>query len=275
MQNNNKISVVTINYNNPLGLNKTIESVVNQTFKDFEYIIIDGGSKEEDVSIIKSYQNHINYWVSEPDKGIYNAMNKGINVASGDFVIFINSGDNFTNSKVLEEVCYQLTPEFDLYYGDYNRIKPNSKRRKTFPEKLNFSFFYSGSLSHQSTFFKRTLFDDIFLYNEENKIVSDWEFYIYAICYKNVKYKYLNTVISDFDFTGISSNPKFKEIERLERKKVLEKFFPAFVEDYEKVSLLNSKRFQQIIHIQKSSFLWILFKGMISFFLLFTSRFKK
>ena len=112
-------------------------------------------------------------------------------------------------------------------------------------------------------------------YNEDNKIVSDWEFYIYAICYKNVKYKYLKMVISDFDFTGISTNPKFKHIEHLERKNTLEKFFPAFVEDYEKVSLLNSKRFQQIIHIQKSSFLWILFKGMISFFVLFTSRFKK
>jgi glycosyltransferase involved in cell wall biosynthesis len=275
MQNNNKISVVTINYNNPLGLNKTIESVVSQTFKDFEYIVIDGGSKVEDVSIIKSYQNHINYWVSEPDKGIYNAMNKGIKVATGDFIIFINSGDNFTDSKVLEEVQSKLTSDFDIYYGDYYRIKSNSKRRKSYPAKLSFSFFYSGSLPHPATFFRRSLFDEIFFYNESYKIVSDWEFYIYAICHKNVKYYYLKTAISDFDFTGISSNPKFNEIERLERKKVLEKYFPAFVEDYEKVSLLNSKRFQQIIHIQKSLFLWKLFKGMISFFLLFTSKFKK
>lgn len=275
MQNNAKISIVTINYNNPRGLKKTIESIVNQTYSNFEYIVIDGGSTAGDVEVINTYQNQINYWVSEPDKGIYNAMNKGIKAASGDFIIFMNSGDIFSNNLVLEEVYQHLTPEFDLYYGDYNRIKPNSNRRKTFPEKLNFSFFYSGSLSHQSTFFKRTIFDDIFLYNEENKIVSDWEFYIYAICYKNVKYKYLNTVISDFDFTGISSNPKFKEIENLERRKVLEKYFPTFVEDYEKVSLLNSKRFHQIIHIQKSAFLWKLFKGMISFFLLFTPKFKK
>ena len=272
---NPKISIVTINYNNKIGLNKTIESVVNQTYKNFEYIIIDGGSTDGDVEIIKTYQNQINYWVSEPDKGIYNAMNKGIKAASGDFIIFMNSGDIFSNNLVLEEVYQHLTPEFDLYYGDYNRIKPNSNRRKTFPEKLNFSFFYSGSLSHQSTFFRRTLFDEIFLYNEDNKIVSDWEFYIYAICYRNVKYKYLNMVISDFDFTGISANPKFKDLERLERKNTLEKYFPSFVEDYEKVSLLNSKRFQQIIHIQQSAFLWKIFKGMISFFLLFTTKIKK
>ena len=264
---NPKISIVTINYNNKIGLNKTIESVVNQTYKNFEYIIIDGGSTDGDVEIIKTYQNQINYWVSEPDKGIYNAMNKGIKVASGDFIIFMNSGDNFTNLSILEEVQSKLTSHFDIYYGDCIKIKLHSNRRKTYPEKLNFSFFYTGSLNHQSTFFKRTLFDTMFLYNEELKILSDWEFNIYAICYKNVKYKYLNTVISDFDFTGISSSPKFNEHERQERKDVLEKYFPAFVDDYEKVSLLNSKRFQQIIHIQSSPFLWKIFKGIISFLL--------
>lgn len=272
---NNKISVVTINYNNPQGLKKTIESVVNQTYKDFEYIIIDGGSSNEDVEIIKSYQNQINYWVSEPDKGIYNAMNKGIKQAKGDFIIFMNSGDNFTNLTVLEEVQSKLTFDFDIYYGDYNRIKSNSTRRKTYPEKLNFSFFYSGSLSHQSTFFRRTLFDEISYYNEDNKIVSDWEFYIYAICYKNVKYKYLNALICDFDFSGISVNPKFKKLENEERRAVIERYFPTFVDDYEKLALLNSKRFLQILHIQKSPFLWRVFKGLISLFILFTPKFKK
>lgn len=275
MQNNVKISIVTINYNNPSGLKKTIESVVNQTWKNFEYIIIDGGSTNGDVDIIKSFENQIDYWVSEPDKGIYNAMNKGIKKATGDFIIFMNSGDNFTNSSVLEEVQSKLTSDFDIYYGDYYRIKSNSKRRKTFPESLSFSYFYSGSLAHPATFFRRTLFDEIFFYNESYKIVSDWEFYIYAICYKNVKYHYLKTAISDFDFTGISSNPKFKELEIQERKAVLEKYFPSFVSDYEKISLLNSKRFQQILHIQKSPFLWSIFKGLVSFFLLFTPKFKK
>ena len=275
MQNNAKISIVTINYNNPSGLKKTIESVVNQTWKNFEYIIIDGGSTNGDVDIIKSFENQIDYWVSEPDKGIYNAMNKGIKKATGDFIIFMNSGDNFTNSSVLEEVQSKLTSDFDIYYGDYYRIKSNSKRRKTFPESLSFSYFYSGSLAHPATFFRRTLFDEIFFYNESYKIVSDWEFYIYAICYKNVKYHYLKTAISDFDFTGISSNPKFKELEIQERKAVLEKYFPSFVSDYEKISLLNSKRFQQILHIQKSPFLWSIFKGLVSFFLLFTPKFKK
>jgi len=275
MQKNAKISIVTINYNNSIGLKKTIESVVNQTWKNFEYIIIDGGSTSEDVDIIKSYENQINYWVSEPDKGIYNAMNKGIKKATGDFIIFMNSGDNFTNLSVLEEVQSKLTYDFDIYYGDYYRIKSNSKRRKTFPESLTFSFFYSGSLAHPATFFRRTLFDEIFFYNESYRIVSDWEFFIYAICYKNVKYHYLKSAISDFDFTGISSNPKFKELENQERKDVLKKYFPLFIEDYEKNIILKSKRFQQILHIQKFPFLWSIFKGFISFILLFTPNIKK
>ena len=88
-----KLSVITINFNNRDGLRKTIESVVNQTYNDFEYIIIDGGSTDGSVDVIKEYADRIDYWVSEPDKGIYNAMNKGIDVAKGEYCIFMNSGD--------------------------------------------------------------------------------------------------------------------------------------------------------------------------------------
>ncbi|WP_291275238.1 glycosyltransferase, partial [Flavobacterium sp.] len=100
----NMISVITVNYNNDNGLKKTIESVINQTYKNFEFIIIDGGSTDQSSEIIKNYQDKINYWVSEPDKGVYSAMNKGIKVANGDFLIFMNSGDVFINENVLQNV---------------------------------------------------------------------------------------------------------------------------------------------------------------------------
>ena len=99
-----KLSIITINLNNDTGLNKTIESVINQTLKNFEFIIIDGGSTDRSVELIKEYAGQINYYVSEPDKGIYNAMNKGIRQAQGEYCFFLNSGDYFVNESVLEKV---------------------------------------------------------------------------------------------------------------------------------------------------------------------------
>jgi hypothetical protein len=113
------------------------------------------------------------------------------------------------------------------------------------------------------------------LYNEEYKIASDWEFFIYAICHKNVPYKYLNLTISNFDFSGISSIGKFKDLDKEERANTINKYFPLFVEDYTQVSELNSKRFKQIFHIQNYSKAWKFLKMMISFTLLFVPKIKK
>lgn len=269
-----KISVISVNYNDKVGLKKTIESVINQTFNDFEFIIVDGGSSDGGKEIIEEYKERIDYWFSEPDSGIYNAMNKGIKVAKGEFVIFMNSGDTFANKEVLEKVESDLVDEFDIYYGDYNRVKTNSIRKKTYPEKLSFSFFYTGSLSHQSTFIRRKLFDDIFLYNEDYKIASDWEFFVYAICHKNIPYKYLKMTISDFDFTGISSVAKFKHIDHAERRMTLEKYFPLFMDDYLLVSEFKSKRMQQVLHIQQYPIAWKILKSILSIILLFTPKLK-
>src|SRR5574344_2490955 len=100
-----KLSIITINYNNAEGLEKTIKSVINQTFTDYEYIIIDGGSTDGSTDIIKKYRENIDYWVSESDKGIYKAMNKGITYTHGEYLNFMNSGDCFHSSTVLNEVA--------------------------------------------------------------------------------------------------------------------------------------------------------------------------
>lgn len=271
----NRISVITVNYNDNLGLKKTIESVVNQNFQYFEFIIIDGGSSDGGKEIIEEYQDKIDYWVSEADNGIYHAMNKGIKVAKGDFIIFMNSGDTFADNEVLAKVESNLVDEFDIYYGDYNRVKTNSIRKKTYPEKLSFSFFFKGSLSHQSTFIRRTLFSTVFLYNEEYKIASDWEFFIYSICYKNIPYKYLNMTVSDFDFTGISSVDKFKHIGNAERRMTLEKYFPLFIDDYTYVSEFKSKRIEQVLHIQQYPIAWKFLKFVLNVILLFIPKFKR
>jgi glycosyltransferase involved in cell wall biosynthesis len=246
-----KISIITINYNNKLGLKATIESVLSQTSKNFEFIVIDGNSTDGGKEIIQQYAKQINYCISEPDAGIYNAMNKGIKVAQAEFVIFLNSGDTFFNKKVLEEVEKLITGNHDIYYGDYIQVSRDNTVKITFPEKLTFSFFYLCTLCHQATFIKRKLFEDIFLYNEKYKIASDWEFFVYAICYKNRSYKYLNMTIANFDFTGISSLGKLKHVSKEERIQTIEKYFPAFATDYEFMSDFGLIRIQQIMNIKK------------------------
>ncbi len=268
----NKISVITVNYNDKIGLEKTINSVTNQTYTDFEFIIIDGGSTDGSKQLIEQNATKINYWVSEKDTGVFNAMNKGIRAAKGEFVIFMNGGDCFCNDTVLEEIAPELSSEFDIYYGDNYKESPNSKRIKTYPEKLSFSFFYSSSINHQSTFIKKSLFDEHFYYNENYKIASDWEFFVYTICYTNVPTKYLKKTISVYDFTGISSNPKFSKLFLEEKTQSLQKYFPTFVEDYKDVNLLNSKRFLQFQYIKKHKIAWKFLKATISIILLFLPK---
>lgn len=268
----NKISIITVNFNDKIGLKKTIHSVVEQTFQDYEFIVIDGGSTDGSKELILEYSDRISYWVSENDKGVFHAMNKGIKIATGDFVIFMNGGDRFNSNSVLEEILPELDGQFDIYYGNNYKESPNSKRLKTYPKKLKFSFFYSSSINHQSTFIRKSLFEEHFYYNENFKIASDWEFFVYVICYKNVPYKYLKKTIAVYDFTGISSNPKFSELFQNEKLQSIQKYFPAFIDDYKEVSELNSKRFLQFQHIKKHKIAWKLLKAFLSIQLLFLSK---
>lgn len=266
-----KISIITINYNNIKGLEKTIKSIIHQT-QNYEFIIIDGGSTDGSKELIERHAEKINYWVSESDTGVYNAMNKGIKAATGDFVVFMNSGDTFYENTVLEKVSPLLVDEFDIYYGDNYKVKQNSKRKKTYPEKLSFSFFYNSCINHQATFIRKQLFFDYFLYNEKFKIVSDWEFFIYTICIENRPSKYLKITICNYDFTGISSKVENRSIADLEKKVVFDKYFPHFIEDYKFVSTIKSKRMQQILYIKTFKIHWKLFKTIINFLALFSKK---
>lgn len=271
-----KISIITVNYNEKEGLEKTIKSVINQSWKDFEFIIIDGGSTDGSKDVIKKYQDKISFWVSEPDAGIYNAMNKGIRASKGEFVIFMNGGDCFSNDSVLEEITPMLNDEFDVYYGDnYNSRHDQHKKIIKYPEKLDFTFFYYRTISHQSTFIRKKLFDEHFYYNENFKVSSDWEFFVYTHCYKNVPYKYLNKVVSVFDCNGISYDPKFAKIIQEERNQTYQKYFSAFISQYENKIDFNSKRFQHFLHIKQHKITWLILKGVMNLLLLFIPKLKK
>ena len=199
-----KISIITINLNNKDGLRKTIESVVNQTvFDKVEYIIIDGGSTDGSKELIEQHKDKLYYWCSEPDKGIYNAMNKGITVSTGDYLLFLNSGDYLSENNVLEMVFPYL--EYDFVYG--NELKVNERNKSPYeakyPDKLDESFFRRTSLPHQSTFIKAELLKEK-PYSETFKIISDWKFFIEA--FRTGKtYKHMPFIVSVYDCSGFSS----------------------------------------------------------------------
>ena len=195
-----KLSVITINFNNRDGLRRTIESVVNQTFKDFEYIIIDGGSTDGSVNVIKEYADRIDYWVSEPDKGIYNAMNKGIDVAKGEYCIFMNSGDCFYNLSVLSDVLPSLDDK-DVIAGT---IVISDGRTYASPEQISLSFLYFETIHHQASIIKTNLLKE-YKYDEKYRIAADYKFWLQTLIIRNCTYAAIKNIIAIYDVTGVSS----------------------------------------------------------------------
>src|ERR1035437_6590798 len=185
-----KLSIITVNLNDKNGLEKTIGSLLAQTFNEFEFIIIDGGSTDGSVEVIKKHPEKIKYWISEPDKGIYNAMNKGILKASGDYFFFLNSGDYLADNKVFEKI-FNKHPTEDILFGNlYVTINEKIVGKAYGKIKLAFSDVYAHTIKHQAAFIRRELFNKFGLYNEKRKIVADWEFFIKTVGLGNVSYKY-------------------------------------------------------------------------------------
>jgi len=269
------ISIITINYNNKEGLEKTILSVCDQNFKDFEHVIIDGDSNDGSKDVIETYKDQFGFCVSEKDMGIYNAMNKGIKAAKGDYLLFLNSGDTLNDNDTLNNVEKYLDSKLDIYYGDLLLEYEKKKVVKEFPDKISFQYFFDkGYLPHPATFINKNLFDAFGLYNEDFKIAADWDFLIRVICKHNVTYQHLKFVISVFDKNGISSDPEFSYARQEEAEKILRKNFPLFIEDskrllqYDKKFSLNRFKILNALELnpraQKLNSVW--FSLMTKFF---------
>lgn len=227
------LSIITINLNNCVCLRKTIESVVSQTNQNFEYIVIDGGSRDGSIEVIKEFGDQITYWISEPDTGIYHAMNKGIKASKGIYCQFLNSGDWLDGCQVIDNMLNAL-PDCDIFLGNVKNKLPNGK---TITHKANpnvsFITFYRSTLFHTSAFIRRSLFEKYGLYDETLQIVSDWKWYLIVCGLNTANIAFTNTDVSYFDSTGISNSKK--DIEKLEREAVLKQLVPApILYDYEK-----------------------------------------
>ena len=218
-----QFSIITINYNNKAGLEKTIKSVISQTDASFEYLVIDGGSIDGAVDVIKSHANKINFWCSEKDKGIYDAQNKGIAKASGAYLLFLNSGDSFHDSKVLQRVGEAIDKEsHKLVYGDTDLLnEDNSITHLVPPQKLNLNFWYANTLNHQAVFAHKTLFDELGKFSLKYKYASDFDFLFK--CYKKYpnEFAHVNQVICDYDNTGLTSNVNLYDLIINEREDIL------------------------------------------------------
>jgi glycosyltransferase involved in cell wall biosynthesis len=228
----NKLTILTVNLNNSAGLEITMDSVFSQTFTDYEYIIIDGGSTDGSVDLIKKHQNKFVYWVSEKDNGIYSAMNKGIAKASGDYLLFLNSGDYLYNDSVLNKILEKKLSS-DIVYGNVVWKPSIPFHEGTFPDKLSFEYFSTYSLPHQASFIRKDLFSIVGLYEETETIISDWLFFLLAIYKFNCSYQHINQTIAVCDTTGISleSANWYGIVEA--RKEMISKHFAAFDADFE------------------------------------------
>ncbi len=245
-----KLSIITINYENLEGLRKTVQSIFEQTFTDYEYIIIDGGSTDGSKEYIENYKDKLAYRVSEKDNGIYNAQNKGIAQAKGDYLIFMNSGDVFINKDIIRDVSVHFDGT-DIIYGDTVIKEKEKEWIKKYPARITFSHFFADTLPHQASFISTKILSKLSnRFDESLEIIADWKFFVDAIFKYNASVKYLDLAVTVYDFTGLTSKPESWPLMEAEKKKVLENEYPhiynevkellAFKKEY---SLLSKSRF--------------------------------
>lgn len=237
-----KLSIITINYNNSDGLRKTIDSIMCQTWRDFEWLIIDGSSSDDSKSIIEQVASkseaNVSYWCSEPDKGVYNAMNKGIAKAKGEYILFMNSGDCIAYPSTLQDV-FDDNQNADILFGYMMRktldgVPHNIPSMK---DHLYWEDFYFDTLPHQSSYIKRELFDKIGGYDESYPRLADWKWFVDAVVYNHASVLFLHEKLSVYECGGISEDEHWKDdLYRLRDEK-----YPAFI-PLQDLSLLKDLR---------------------------------
>ncbi len=234
-----KISVITINYNNKDGLRRTIESVICQMNRNYEFIIIDGESTDGSIDVIKYFKDYVTFWISEKDNGVYHAMNKGIAQAKGDYCIFMNSGDCFYNNHVLDNFSTIIHKE-DIIVGKVS-IDEHDNILTPPPSSSEITMYhlFSGGIPHQGAFIRTTLLKDN-PYDESLKISADWVFFVQVLILDNCSITYIDDFIAKYDVHGISSNnPKLMQEEK---EAFLKKTFPPRVlEDYKQMKKSECK----------------------------------
>lgn len=249
-----KVSIVTVSYNSVKNIEKTILSVVNQSYRDFEYIVIDGGSTDGTIDIIKKYEDKIGFWASEADKGLYNAMNKAVQKASGTWVNFMNCGDVFISNTVLEDI-FNSNVSSDIICGI--AITHDRYWLPVSPQDLSLHFFITDTINHQSAFVRKVLLLSS-PFDETLKIASDTKFFFEMLIKHQVSYKPINIEVCKCEKPLVSNSRKESMNERIF---AIKSYFPVRCQDsieklfylYNPASLLISQLYNSVF-VQK----WVL-----------------
>jgi glycosyltransferase involved in cell wall biosynthesis len=205
------VSVITVCLNSEKYLEQTIRSVLNQTYDNIEYIIVDGGSKDSTIRIIQKYEKNISYWSSEPDKGIFDAMNKGIAMSKGQLVGLLNS-DDWYNRMTIEWVVKEFlsNPDTDVFYGDIIRVKNETIYKRSAPQGKNVLENLKICIFHPTIFVRSGIYRE-YKYDSRYRVSADRDF-IMRLYFHGKKFTYINRPITYFRTTGISNQPSFRSV---------------------------------------------------------------
>lgn len=262
------LSIVTINYNNLEGLQKTIDSVLSQTWHDFEWIIIDGGSTDGSKELIEETANKLaasdfnplSYWCSEPDKGIYNAMNKGIKHCNGEYINCMNSGDSFYDTHTLEKV-FNIHHTADILYGIMLRPNGEINNKPNMKPDLRWYDFYWETLGHQAQFTHLTLLHKLGGFDETYPILADWNFNALAISEYHASHEFLPFVVAQYEGGGLSDTPDIgKDLARIRKEVYLKKLGLADRIDYIEKYQLNNSILKEYYLILNNKLSWHLYR---------------
>lgn len=234
MQQQPLISLVTVVYNGEALIADTLRSAISQSYSNIELIIVDGGSTDQTVKVAKQFSEHIGTLISEKDKGIYDAMNKGIMAAKGEWIYFLNAGDSFYDNGVLAEILSNVPPDIDLIYGKVQTVNE--------PTGINYingrpvtlrDFYREYPICHQAAFFRKKAFDNIGLYNDTYKLVADSEWFVRF--FQSGKYKalFIDRIVAYYDIQGASYHKRM--LSQRELLRYSNQYFPFSVDLFNKV----------------------------------------
>jgi len=244
-----KLTIITVNLNNLTGLTKTIASVQSQESREFEFIIIDGASTDGSADLLRSGGAGTAQWVSETDSGIYAAMNKGIGLSKGEYLLFLNSGDCLAEANTVGNLLGFLDSRFDIYYADLVIADGKAISKITYPHSIVPDFFVTSTISHQNALIKRSLLLEAGRYREDFRIASDWFFFLDASLRLGASFCWIDTSIAVMDPGGIGSDPRFLEIKKYEHARGFDDAFGALAPAMNELRGYRSSDFGHLVEL--------------------------
>jgi len=223
-----KITIITVCFNAEKYIEQTIQSVISQKDCDIEYIIVDGNSTDKTLQIIKQYESQITHWISEPDKGIADAMNKGVALATGEYVLFLHADDYLVNEEVLSKAISRMQANADIHAFDV-LFKTKDKEILKSTQAFGIRTYFKTPVMHQGAFCKKTLFQQLGGFNTDLIIAMDYEFF-YKAYQQGAVMEVHHHVLSVMRDTGISSRQDWPSLKQrfMEEKRVHSKYMPSF-----------------------------------------------